>query len=224
MSGSKHWVASFPDLVDQWDHVRNGGLSPHDLSAGSGRRVWWVCPLGPDHRWRAKPNNRTYGAGCPFCANRRVSVTNSLATLFPALAAEWHPDGNGKLTPESVVATATRIGLWRCPRDARHVFRASVRDRTRALSDCPFCMNHRAAESNNLARLHPRVAAEWDQDMNGALTPEQVVPGARRRVFWRCAACTHVWCATVANRVSRASGCPCCARHRVLERHRLLDT
>jgi hypothetical protein len=210
--GSRYWVAGFPELVEQWDRDRNGGLSPEDLPAGSARRVWWACPQGPDHRWRAKPNNRTYGAGCPFCKNRRVSVTNSLATLFPDIAAEWHPEENGTITPRDVVATSTRVVWWRCARDPRHVFRAVVRERTRILSACPFCANHRACESNNLARIHPRVAAEWHPALNGELTPHEVLAGSRRRVVWCCARCSHSWRASVLNRVSHGSGCPRCAR------------
>jgi len=79
-SGSTYWLDGFPELLNEWDINGNGDLKVGELSAGSGRRVWWTCPRGPDHRWRATPNNRTRGAGCPFCANRRVSVTNALAT------------------------------------------------------------------------------------------------------------------------------------------------
>ena len=214
MTGSKYWVAGFPELVLQWDKDRNGMLSPDGVTAGSARRVWWVCPRGPDHRWRAKPNNRTCGSGCPFCANRRVSVTNALAACFPEIAAEWDREANGRVTPDEVVATSSRVAYWRCTTDSRHVFRAEVRDRTRALSGCPFCVNHRASESNNLARVHPRVAAEWHPDLNGDLTPDQVLGGTRRQVYWRCSVCAETWRASVANRVLRASGCPRCARSR----------
>ena len=30
------------------------------------------------------------GHCCPFCSNKKVSVTNSLAQVFPELAKEWH--------------------------------------------------------------------------------------------------------------------------------------
>src|SRR5580698_2958862 len=130
-AGSKYWLDGFPELVTEWDATGNGGLTPSEVSAGSGRRVWWTCPQGPDHRWRAKPNNRTRGSGCPFCTNRRVSVTNSLETLFPGIAAEWHQVNNGVVTPATIVATSSRMAFWRCLRDEAHVWRASVRDRTR---------------------------------------------------------------------------------------------
>jgi DNA-directed RNA polymerase subunit RPC12/RpoP len=210
-SGSKYWIDGFPELAREWDYERNGDLKPSEVSAGSGRRVWWICPRGPDHRWRAKPNNRTRGAGCPFCTNRRVSMTNSLATLFPNVAAEWDADLNGALRPYAVVATATRVVWWRCTRDARHVWRVTVRDRTRDLSGCPLCAGDRVCESNSLRTVHPAVAAEWHPTKNGALTPDLVTWGSSRRVWWRCASCGRAWCTSVTNRVSRASRCPACA-------------
>jgi hypothetical protein len=211
-SGSKYWIDGFPELLREWDFDSNGDMSPRDISAGSGRRVWWRCERGPDHLWCAKPNNRSRGAGCPFCTNRRVSITNSLATLFPAIAAEWHRERNGVLTPAAVVAQATRIAWWRCARDERHVWRSGVRDRTRAQSSCPYCTNVRACESNSLRAVHPRVAGEWHPEKNGSLTPASVTPGSSRHVWWQCAECGHAWRASVVNRVSRASGCPACAR------------
>jgi hypothetical protein len=209
--GSRYWIDGFPELMQQWDFERND-VPPSDVSAGSARRVWWRCPAGPDHLWRAKPNNRTRGAGCPFCTGRRVSVTNSLATLFPAVAVEWHPTRNGVLTPADVVAGATRVVYWQCPRDARHVWRSNVRERTRSLSSCPFCANVRACESNSLLSSYPAIALEWHPSRNGQLTPAMVTAGSHKRVFWECAACRHTWCVSVINRTSRASSCPACAR------------
>ncbi len=211
-SGSQYWVAGFPDLVSEWDADANGDLSPTELSAGSGRRVWWKCPRGPDHRWRAKPNNRTYGTGCPFCANRRVSVTNSLLTVAPELAREWDTERNGSVAPSDVVAMATRVVWWRCQVDPRHVWRRSVRERTRELSSCPFCANDRVCASNSLLATSPAIAAEWHGQRNAPLTPDGVTAGSSRRVWWHCRACAHDWRTSVANRVSRASGCPACAR------------
>lgn len=211
-SGSRYWLDGFPDLALQWDAESNGELAPSQVSAGSGRRVWWTCPRGPDHRWRAKPNNRTRGAGCPFCANRRPSVTNTLATLYPEIAAEWHPEENGASTPADVVATSTRVVWWRCRRGTEgHVWRASVRDRSRDLSSCPFCSNDRVCLSNSLLATHRSVAAEWHPSKNDELAPDEVTPGSARQVWWQCAMCRHDWKASVANRVLRASGCPACA-------------
>jgi hypothetical protein len=64
---SAYGVSGWPELVAEWHPKRNAGLEPSEVSYGSGRKVWWKCPRGPDHEWRASPNNRTAGrTGCPF--------------------------------------------------------------------------------------------------------------------------------------------------------------
>lgn len=211
--GSRHWVSGFPELVAQWDRDRNGILTPDTVTAGSGRRVWWRCTAGPDHVWRAKPNNRTCGSGCPFCANKRVSCTNSLQACFSWIASEWHPDRNGAVTPRDLVAVSTHVAFWRCSVRPEHEWRAAVRDRTRGQTTCPFCVRKRVAPADSLAACHPQVAVEWHPTKNGPLTPREVSPGSSRAVFWRCVASPeHEWRATVSNRVRRASGCPRCSR------------
>ncbi len=209
--GSRYWVSGYPHLVGQWDAERNGTLTPSTVTAGSGRMIWWRCANGPDHVWRAKPNNRTEGAGCPFCANRSVSVTNSLATSAPRIAAEWHSDKNGLARPSDVTATSTRISWWQCSVRAEHQWRAAIRDRTRGDRGCPYCSRRRVSHDRSLAAWHPRIAAEWHPSRNGDLSPRDVAPGSSRRVWWQCADDRdHCWEATVDNRVRRASGCPKC--------------
>jgi hypothetical protein len=139
-----------------------------------------------------------------------VSITNSLATNFPTVAAEWHPSRNGTVSPEGIVAVSTRVAWWRCVREESHEWRATVRDRTRDLSRCPYCSNDRVCRTNSLEAIHPRVAREWHPEANGSLAPSGVVGGSSRRVWWLCKECGHAWRTSVANRVSRASGCPEC--------------
>ncbi|MBV9452549.1 MAG: zinc-ribbon domain-containing protein [Rubrobacter sp.] len=105
----------------------NGDLTPNNIVAGSGRKVWWQCPKGPDHEWQASLDQRTRaGVGCPFCAGKRVSVTNSLATLFPDVASRWHPTKNGDLTPEQVVAGSHQKVWWRCSKGPDHAWERSI--------------------------------------------------------------------------------------------------
>ena len=93
--------ALHPDIAAQWHPTKNGDLTPADVTAGSNKEVWWICPEGPDHEWPASTVRRTQrGDACPFCAGRRVSATNSLEALYPEIAAEWHRTKNGDLTPD----------------------------------------------------------------------------------------------------------------------------
>ena len=163
----------------QWHPVRNRGVTPDEVPAGSHRHVWWMCKQG--HEWQAEVRCRTlYGNGCPFCANRAVLTGfNDLATLYPELAAEWHPTKNGALTPEQVLAGSEKRVWWQCGRG--HAWQTSVSTRTRANCRCPVCTGRTVlAGENDLATLSPELAAEWHPTLNGALTPDMVTAGRRR--------------------------------------------
>jgi Probable Zinc-ribbon domain len=214
---STYWVSGYPRLVAEWHQTRNGDLRPEDVSYGSSARVWWKCSAGPDHEWAATPNARTsLGNGCPFCAGRRASVTNTLAARFPSIAAEWHPSRNGTSpTPEQIVSGSTRLVWWKCAAGDDHVWSSTPRERTRDLSGCPFCNNARVSRENSLAVVAPELAAEWEATRNEAAACD-VVAGSSLRAWWRCARDpSHEWCATIATRVRQRSGCPFCAGKRV---------
>jgi uncharacterized protein YchJ len=219
--GSAYWVSGWPELVAEWHPTRNAGLEPHELSHGSGRKVWWRCLRGPDHEWRASANNRTAGrTGCPFCAGRKVSVTNSLASIRPDLARQWHPSRNGELTPERTVVGSTRPAWWKCPVGRDHEWCASPHDRSRIEGACPFCLGQRACSTNSLAAAAPRIAAEWHPTKNDGLTPDDLVAGSARSVWWRCTRhAHHEWRASPSNRWLRGSGCPFCAGRKASAEH-----
>jgi hypothetical protein len=108
------------------------------VTPGSNLHAWWKCPQGPDHEWRSRVGPRKLGVGCPFCAGRRVSTTNSLAVVCPELAREWHPTKNGELTPHHVTHGSTRRVWWRC--QFGHEWHATVNQRScRGRSGCPHC-------------------------------------------------------------------------------------
>ncbi len=129
-----------PDLAGQWHPTKNGRLTPDDVTARSTQLVWWKCDVGPDHEWQMKPDQRAHGrsAHCPFCANRRLSVTNSIAARAPALAQDWHPSLNGKVTPAQVIATVQKQKFWwRCSRG--HAWESNVYNRFVLGRGCPHC-------------------------------------------------------------------------------------
>jgi len=203
-------LARFPDLASSLHGSKNGKLDPQKIAAGSTRRLWWRCRKGPDHVWQATPNHRSQGQGCPFCAGKRVSVTNSLARVAPQVARQWHPMLNGKLTPRDVTSGSDRIVWWKCPGGPDHVWQSAVELRGRRGIGCPFCAGHRASRTNSLARRRPDLAAEWHPTRNGKLTPRDVTTGSVRKVWWRCLKrARHVWDAPIANRV-HGTGCPRC--------------
>jgi Probable Zinc-ribbon domain len=134
-------AARFPAIAQEWHPTKNRYLQPDSVMAGSGRKVWWQCRKDPAHVWRATINNRTHPhqrTGCPFCAHQRVSATTSLEARFPAVAAEWHPTKNGKLTPAAVMPGSIKKAWWRCAHNRAHEWEAGVSSRTRG-TGCPHC-------------------------------------------------------------------------------------
>lgn len=115
-----------PALAAEWHPTLNTDLSPADVSAGSGRKVWWICTL--HHAWQDTPGHRCgRGSGCPFCVGKRVLVGfNDLAHTHRLVAAEWHPHRNGDLTPEAVSAGSSRKVWWQD--DLDHEWHCHVSD------------------------------------------------------------------------------------------------
>lgn len=208
--GENDLAVTHPELAAQWHPTRNGSLTPREVTAGSRRRVWWKCCRG--HEWQARVLSRSFGGtGCPYCAGKRVIPgENDLASLYPEVAAQWHPMRNGALAPTQVSPYSNRKVWWRCEKG--HDYQAVVAARTMGGSGCPYCAGRKAlAGFNDLATLAPEVAAQWYWTLNGSLTPEQVTAGSRRKVWWECPY-GHVWKAAIYSRTGEQhSGCPVCA-------------
>jgi Probable Zinc-ribbon domain len=207
-----------PELASEWDPDANGDLTPDQIHVGAARRVFWACEAGPDHRWSASPDARTRGgAGCPFCANRSISVTNRLDLRYPDLAAEWHPELNDGLTPDRVVYGAARKVWWQCSTDPSHrPWPATVVQRSRLLTRCPTCAGLLASPTLNLITAFPAIAAQWHPTRNNGVSPRDIRPKSNKRYWWKCpVAADHEWEDAVDARTQTGGlGCPFCSGHR----------
>ena len=68
--------------------------------------------------------------------------------------------------------------------------------------------------ARSLAVCMPELAAQWNNEKNAPLTPEQVTYGSRKKVWWRCEN-GHNWQAMVKRR-SQGTGCPVCANRMII--------
>ena len=69
---------------------------------------------------------------------------------------------------------------------------------------------------------NPKLAKEWNYEMNGDLKPQNFTVSSQRKVWWRCQK-GHNWQSTIANR-SSGYGCPYCANQKVLKGYNDLQT
>jgi hypothetical protein len=205
-------LANYPDIAAQFHPTKNGDLTPSDVVAGTDKKLWWKCPMGPDHEWQASGASRVNGHGCPACGGQMVSVTNSLAN-YPDLAAQFHPTKNGNLTPADFVAGTNKRLWWKCPAAPDHEWEAAGSTRL-AGHGCPACAGQKVSVTTDLNRI-PELAAQFHPTKNGNLTPADVVAGTMTKLWWKCPkGPDHEWLASGRERVSRR-GCPFCAGLRV---------
>ena len=165
-------INTFPLISTEWHPSKNGNLTPENVTAKSGKKVWWLCKEG--HEWEALISNRTKNmSGCPYCAGKRAIVgVNDLQTVNPALAEEWHPTKNGKTTPADMMSSSANKYWWMC-KDG-HEWQASLDSRKRG-AGCPFCSGRYAIEGKtDLLSQRPDIAALWHPTKNGDVKPNTV--------------------------------------------------
>ena len=133
----------YPHLLNEWDYDKNGELKPEKVFAKSKIKVWWKCSLG--HSWQAVVHTRSNGTGCPICSGKQVLVGfNDLATIFPDVAAEWHPTKN-LLAPNEVAAKSNKKVWWQCEKG--HEWESTINNRTSNRQGCPICYKERPKKS-----------------------------------------------------------------------------
>lgn len=124
-----------PNLCNEWNIERNANISPEMLSYGSHEKVWWICEKG--HEWESTIKDRVRGNRCPFCSKRRpIPGENDLETLYPLIAAQWHPTKNEPLKPSNFGRGSMKEVMWLCKNG--HEYKLSIKNQT-IKGKCPFC-------------------------------------------------------------------------------------
>ena len=203
----------YPELAAQWHPTKNGDLTPDDVGKGSNTRVWWKCPKGDDHEWDALVMGRVQNPGCSVCNNSTIVRSNSLGTLKPELAAQWHPTKNGDLTVYDVSPRSSKRVWWKCPKGDDHEFHRNTNQRQKAngeVRECPICTNLMTVTSNCLETTHPELAAQWHPTKNGDLTPLNINIGyTKKKIWWKCPkGDDHIWNTKIQTKESKI--CPMC--------------
>lgn len=135
---------------------------------------------------------------------------NSIEVTHPKIAAEWHPDKNGDLKTTMVSIGSGHRAWWQCSKG--HEWQAYLYSRT--AGGCPICSNKKVSVENSLRYKFPQVAKEWHPTKNGELTPDDVVAGSGKSVWWQCNK-GHEWMRQIEKRTNYKRGCPYCANRKL---------
>lgn len=141
-----------------------------------------------------------------------MTISPNLAMTHPLVAKQWHPEKNGELTPEDVVAGSHRK-VWWFEDSCNHEWEAQIVNRSKG-SQCPICAGKQVLIGfNDVATTHPHLVAEWHDE--NTITPLEVTAGSNKVVKWH-GVCGHEWSLKVCHRTS-GNGCPYCSGRTVLE-------
>ena len=212
-------AAKSPDIAADWHPTKNGYVTPEKISFASGRKVWWLGKCG--HEWQMSVDNRNHGMGCPICANKHVLAGfNDLQTTHPELAAEWDYTKNTTIHPTQITYGSTKKVWWICSEG--HSYQATPSNRSWG-KGCPICGKVKRARNKHLNHIrnndclnitHPQLCNEWNQALNGNISPSRITRGSDYKAWWICEK-GHSYQSTVANRVA-GRGCPICAGKKIV--------
>lgn len=204
-----------PQLAEQWDYESND-LTPEDVTRGSSKYVYWICPHGPDHQFLNKISRRasspTTTMACPFCAGKLPSVTNSLASLYPKIAKEYSKRNMIRL--EDVVAKSNKRAWWLCSK-CSHEWQTTPGKRICNSSGCPRC---NLGEPIDLSKF-PMLWKLFDHKRNEGVDPRRL--RKQEKCWWRCPkGKEHVFfaCATRREIVEK---CPFCRNRKVSDKNNI---
>src|ERR1700756_3347464 len=123
---------------------------------------------------RCPPADRRRGERCPVCAERQRSITKStpkpgqsLADLYPEIAAEWHPTRNDPVTAADVNPGSKTRRWWKC-RTCSNDWETDPDHRTRRGDGCAKCRYQQLSQTKatpkpgeSLAEKLPQLATQW---------------------------------------------------------------
>ena len=216
IAGETDLKTRYPDLCREWDAEKNGRIMPNDIACHSPERYWWICHRG--HSYRASSTNKirslneANSSGCPYCAGKRPIVGETdLRTVHPELMNEWDFVKNGERRPEDFTAGSQKKVWWKC--EEGHSWKAAICNRHGG-HGCHVCGTLKDKHivipgHNDLASKFPHIADQWNYELNENLTPQQVMPGSNKKVWWICKR-GHSWLASVLAR-TYGTKCPYCS-------------
>jgi len=130
---------------------------------------------------------------------------NTLLSLRPDLAKEWHPIRNGAIGPNDVNPDSSRKVWWLCNKG--HWWLASVRSRVNG-KKCSVCSSLMGETDLRVEAIRPDLLKDWHPVRNLEVKFSDVRCNHRGKVWWICSM-GHEWEASIPSMLS-GQGCPLC--------------
>lgn len=197
--------AKFPEIIEkEWDFEKNT-IDPDTIPPTYRKKMWWICPTNPNHKWNGTVASVSNGFGCKECSGWGYRYTTE---EWIAEAKKVHGD-KYQYHLVRYVDSETKVDIV-CPKHG--VFRQVPYYHLHG-QGCPCCAHQKFHFSESLAALHPDIASEWDYELNAntGYTPYNIGIDTRKKFYWHCNnGYSHSYLATIAFRCRRNSGCAIC--------------
>jgi hypothetical protein len=196
-----------PELIHEWNFKKNDelGLNVYTITKGMRTKVWWNCHKC-GNTYDASVANKVMGRNCSFCKGFKVNDTNSLKTMNPSLASEWHPTLNEGLTPDDVTANRRLKAWW--SGECGHEWEAYIYSRNVGVG-CPYCASRQILIGfNDMWTINPNMASMLVSPDDGF----KYMQSSNKRTDWKCIDCnTSIKNKSPANVFRQGISCPVCS-------------
>lgn len=141
---------------------------------------------------------------------------NSLQTVNPELAKEWHPSKNNELLPIHVKPYSNEVVWWRCSK-CGYEWRQSVAKRNGGCG-CPRENGRGSAfvvtDKNSLSAKFPLIAKEWSVDANNGKKPSEVYYMSTIEYYWNCRKDSNYLCKmSIRKKIRKMDQCIDCEQY-----------
>lgn len=156
-----------------------------------------------------------------------LQVKDNSVAKYQLLKEQWHPDLNGKTTPDRVYAQSNTKRYWRClecgygNKDEWHVSPNSrIKDsKNNKISGCPACANKKLYKGYNDFETfcnkneeYKFLLKDWDEIENNkrGIKKDNIKFNSTQIVYWECDKCHHKWKSKLNDRTIKNRDCKVC--------------
>lgn len=174
-------------------------------------KVKIICPK--HGIFEQNPSEHLAGNGCPYCAHQKFHPSESLAVLYPEIAAEWDYELNKDTgyTPQNIGIDTRKKFYWHCNNGCNHSYLATIAFRVGRNSGCSVCHGKQVSPDTSLGHLYPELVKEWCEENDK--TPFEVTPGSDYEALWKCSNPNHPPYRCKVQVRTRGTGCVYCNRY-----------
>ena len=141
-------IITNPDLLKEWDYAKNKDFSPEELSVGSSKKVWWICPKHGSYKLSVY--DKVNGVNCLACSKTKkiesyqqkiLEKRGSLFSNRPELMKYWDYDKNSEIAdPRKITVGCYTEVWWKCENGHSWLSKIATMTDKRKKKSCKFCV------------------------------------------------------------------------------------